>query len=204
MPKLSPDYLITFIRNSFKSIPEHRSDNYSISLVDALVSAFAMFALKSDSLLEFQSFIGDLDKNLKNVYHIDTVPSDTHMRRILDSVDPSDIRKIFPLFFRLIQRTKRHEVFSFMNDYYLISIDGTGYFSSKTIHCKNCMQKTSKGGVVEYYHQFLGASIVHPDLKTVIPLCPEPIEIQDGSTKNDCERNASKRFLVISKKTIQN
>jgi hypothetical protein len=40
-----------------------------------------------------------------------------------------------------------------------------------------------------------GACIVHPDKKNVIPLCPEVILNQDGSSKNDCERNACKRFL---------
>lgn len=46
-----------------------------------------------------------------------------------------------------------------------------------------------------YQHQMLGAVIVHPDLKEVIPLAPEPIQKQDGATKNDCERNAAKRLL---------
>ncbi len=41
----------------------------------------------------------------------------------------------------------------------------------------------------------LGAAIVHPNLKTVIPLMPEPIIKQDGVKKNDCERNAAKRFF---------
>ncbi len=41
----------------------------------------------------------------------------------------------------------------------------------------------------------LGASLVHPDLKEVIPLAPEPIIQQDGHTKNDCERNATRRWL---------
>src|SRR5438128_12426465 len=42
----------------------------------------------------------------------------------------------------------------------------------------------------------LGAAIIHPDLREVIPFMPEPIVKQDGTTKNDCERNAAKRFLV--------
>ena len=46
-----------------------------------------------------------------------------------------------------------------------------------------------------YHHQLLGAAIVHPDQKAVIPLAPEPIIKQDGETKNDCERNAAKRFF---------
>ena len=41
----------------------------------------------------------------------------------------------------------------------------------------------------------LGAAIVHPDYKEVVPLAPEPIIKQDGETKNDCERNAAKRFF---------
>ena len=41
----------------------------------------------------------------------------------------------------------------------------------------------------------LGAAIVHPDFKEVIPLAPEFINKQDGQSKNDCERNAAKRFF---------
>ena len=41
----------------------------------------------------------------------------------------------------------------------------------------------------------LGAVIVHPDKHKVLPLFPEAITRQDGETKNDCERNASKRLL---------
>ena len=41
----------------------------------------------------------------------------------------------------------------------------------------------------------MGGVIVHPNRKQVIPFAPEPISLPDGSTKNDCERNASKRFL---------
>jgi hypothetical protein len=42
----------------------------------------------------------------------------------------------------------------------------------------------------------LGAALVFPGRKEVIPVMPEPILKQDGETKNDCERNALKRFLL--------
>src|ERR1700683_1982880 len=42
----------------------------------------------------------------------------------------------------------------------------------------------------------LGPSIVHPDKAEVIALMPEPIIKQDGSDKNDCERNAARRGLA--------
>jgi hypothetical protein len=77
-----------------------------------------------------------------------------------------------------------------------VALDGTGYFSSKTIHCASCLHKVHRNGSRTYYHQMLGAAIIHPDVREVIPLMPEPIVKQDGTAKNDCERNAAKRFLV--------
>src|SRR4029450_9851665 len=42
----------------------------------------------------------------------------------------------------------------------------------------------------------LGAALIHPDQREVIPLMPEPIIKQDGTAKNDCERSAAKRLIV--------
>jgi hypothetical protein len=42
----------------------------------------------------------------------------------------------------------------------------------------------------------LGAALIHPDRREVIPLMPEPIVKHDGSAKNDGERNAAKRFIA--------
>jgi len=98
--------------------------------------------------------------------------------------------------FRQLRRGKALEPMLFLNGAYLLALDGTGYFSSKTIHCTSCLQKVHRNGSITYYHQMLGAAIIHPDLREVIPFMPEPIVKQDGTTKNDCERNAAKRFLV--------
>ncbi len=136
------------------------------------------------------------DANLKRLYGIGQVPSDTQMREILDPIDPEHLRPAFNAVLRQLQRGKALEPMVFFQGCYLLSVDGTGYFSSPTIHCASCLEKTnSKTGEVTYAHQMLGAALVHPDLREVIPLAPEPIVKQDGSTKNDCERNASKRLL---------
>jgi hypothetical protein len=42
----------------------------------------------------------------------------------------------------------------------------------------------------------LGAALIHPDRREVIPLMPEPIVKHDGTEKNDCEREAAKRLIV--------
>src|SRR4029434_4465132 len=55
-------------------------------------------------------------------------------------------------------------------------------------------------GSITYYHQMLGAALVHPEQRAVIPLMPEPIVKQDGTGKNDGERNAAKRFIAKLRK----
>jgi len=55
--------------------------------------------------------------------------------------------------------------------------------------------KKFRDGTVSYYHQMFGVCMIHPNQRNVIPFCPEPILRKDGTDKNDCERNACKRFL---------
>jgi hypothetical protein len=59
-----------------------------------------------------------------------------------------------------------------------------------------CLHKVHRNGTCTYYHQMLGAAIVHPDQRAVIPLMPEAIVKQDGTDKNDCERNAAKQVVA--------
>jgi Transposase DDE domain len=189
----SADGLIQFVKEQFDFVPEHRDlSEVEISLSDALQSAYAMFALKSPSLLAFENQM-DANPNLKSIFKIKRVPSDTQIRVILDEVSPSKLRQPFKKLFSKLQRAEILEKFQVLNGYYALSSDGTGYFSSKTIHCANCMEKKTRDGIT-YYHQMYGVSLIHPDKKEVIPLMPEPIIKQDGNSKNDCELNASKRF----------
>jgi hypothetical protein len=87
------------------------------------------------------------------------------------------------------------EEFEYLDGHFLLSGDGTGHFSSNKVSCPHCCTKKHSNGTTTYYHQMFGVCIVHPDKKNVIPLCPEPILNGDGNAKNDCERNACKRFL---------
>jgi hypothetical protein len=192
---LSADALYRLLRSRFGSLDDFRSGEVEIPLVDALMSAFAMFSLKDPSLLAFDQRRHDPNDNFRTIYGINHVPCDSQMRAILDPLDPSSLRPAFRDVFRCVQRGKVLERFVYLDGYYLVSLDGTGYFSSTKIHCASCLEKRHRGGGVTYYHQLLGATLVHPDFKEVIPLAPEPIIQQDGHTKNDCERNATRRWL---------
>jgi hypothetical protein len=152
-----------------------------------------MFSLKAPSLLTFDK--ERTEDNLQRVYGIGRVPCDTSMRKILDPVEPEHLRPAFKGAFRQLQRGKALEEMVFVQGHYLLALDGTGYFSSKEIHCDSCLEQHHRNGTVTYSHQMLGAALIHPDKREVIPLMPEPIVKQDGTENNDCERNAAKRFV---------
>ena len=194
---LSANGLIKTINNCFKKVKDPSNRNGKISILDCLMSCFAIFSLKYPSLLSYEIEMKNSKSrtNLKKLYYIHNPPSDATMRERLDPLDPSLLRPAFKKVFSLIQRGKDLESYQYLEGHYLLSIDGTGHFSSKKVHCKNCCKKEHKNGTITYYHQMMGAVIVHPDKKPVIPLCPEPIQKNDGATKNGCERNASKRLL---------
>jgi hypothetical protein len=191
---LSADALFHLVRSGFATIPDSRGDDGDISLTDALMSAFAMFSLKAPSLLAFDK--ERAEGNVHTIYGSERVPCDTHMREILAPVSPKWLRPVFTSVFRQLQRGKALEELRFLDGHYLLALDGTGYFSFQTIHCASCLHKVHRNGSITYYHQMLGAAIIHPDRREVIPLMPEPMVTQDGTGKNDCERNAAKRFIA--------
>ncbi len=189
--------LLNIVRKTFVDIAEKiLKPIRTIKIEDCLMSALAMFGLKSVSLLAFdkQRLEPHVAHNLKTLYGIEQVPSDTHMRVVLDEIDPQFIRKCFLKVFNAAQRGKVLEKYKFLNNY-LCLIDGSQIFHSEKVFCENCCKKNHKDGRITYYHQILGAVIASPYQKQVIPLCPEPIARPDGVTKNDCERNALHRLL---------
>jgi DDE family transposase len=191
---LSADALFRLVHTGFDHIPDYRPADVDIALSDVFMSAFAMFSLKAPSLLAFDK--ERAEGNLHTIYGIQRVPCDTDMREILDPVSPKWLRPVFTSVFRHLQRGKALEPMTFLDGSYLLALDGTEYFSSKTIHCASCLHRVHRNGSITYTHQMLGAAIIHPDQRAVIPLMPEPIVNRDGTDKNDCERTAAKRFVA--------
>ena len=201
-PSFTHDSLLKIVKDSLQKsidacgITDKPVNNFSN--IDCLMAGLAVFTFKFPSLLKFDETRQNetwARKHLSQLFQIESTPSDTHMRTRLDGISPEVLRFPFRKIFTLLQRGKVLEHYLFLNKYYLISLDGTGVFSSPTVHCKNCCVKEHRDGRKTYYHQILGAALVHPDQKVVIPLAPEPILKRDGAQKNDCERNAAKRWL---------
>jgi len=193
---LNADSLFARIRKDFAMVPDHRANNSKIPLVDALMSGFAMFSLKDQSLLAFDERRQEDPDSLHTVYGVGHIPCDSQMRSILDPIPPSSLRRAFRTVFAQLQRGKALEKMTWLDGHYLLALDGTGIFSSEKVNSDYCLRKTKRNGKIEYYQQMLAGAFVHPDHREVIPTCPEMIVKQDGSTKGDCERNAAKRYLA--------
>ena len=193
---VSAPALLNQVRRSFEKIPDPRRYGQQFSLPDVLMSGLAIFGLKYPSLLKFDEQRNEerIRANLKSLYGVEQAPCDTQLRSVLDRVNPAELRAPFIQIHQKLYHPKFLEGFRYL-DGFLVSVDGTGQFSSSLISCPECCVRQHKNGQVSYYHQLLGAVIVHPDRDQVLPLFPEAITHQDGATKNDCEANASKRLL---------
>ena len=193
--------LIEIITPQFKLVPSvTKNISPTITNTDCLLSAFAMFNLKFPSLLKFNDMFRKKEnsaeaQNLKNLFKIKKVPSDTYMREILDEISPKSLNNSFLDLHKYTQQKGLYEKYNFLGKNKLIPIDGSEFFNSNEIKCNHCLTKEHKNGVTSYHHQALACVIAHPGMKQVLPFAPEFICNEDGNTKNDCEINSGKRLL---------
>ena len=147
---LSAPGLIRIVRKQFSKIADtRRQGSVLFTLPDTLCAAFAMFQFKWPSLLQFdkdshndETVIG----NLQRLYWVNQVASDSQMREILDPVKPSELRKAFRAIHSCAQRGKVLEDFAAFDNRYLLSIDGTGLYSSTKVKCPQCCVKKHRNG----------------------------------------------------------
>jgi hypothetical protein len=165
-------------------------------LHDCLMSGFAMMYFQDPSLLEFQRSMEESINmnNLRTIFDVSDIPGDTQFRDVIDESASNKLEEVFSDYFRQLQRGKYLEKYQFLPGRYLVTLDGSEYFSSFKICCPSCLKQTKKG-ITRYYHQILQPALIHPECKQVIPLAPEPIKNTDGKDKQDCETNAGKRIL---------
>jgi hypothetical protein len=195
---LSFSSLRSVVSERFLGIPDWRqSGKVDISLHDALMSGFACMHFQDPSLLQFQQRMQEdqHQNNLRTLFDVTHIPKETQMREIIDGVDSEHLRPIFKELYARLQRGKHLEPYQLFPGIYYFPIDGTQFFSSKEVHCEQCLVKHHKKESPTYSHHVLQGGIAHPDCSEVIPFMPEQIVNADGSVKQDCEMNAAKRFV---------
>lgn len=200
------DFLMDTLKGSFGALPDkRRGKNISYTMTQASSCAFSVFFTQEPSFLSYQKRMQERHglNNEKTVFGVDTVPSDTQIRRLLDSVPANKLNSVFWKSVKYLKQARKLEGFrtEVGEKDILVVLDGTWYFSSKEIHCNNCLTKNFDGERT-YYHAMINPVIAVPESTQVIPLPPEFIKNGDGEKKQDCEANAAKRWLKKHGKKI--
>src|SRR5450631_4205749 len=168
-------------------------------MADIGLSAFSVFFMGSPSFLGHQRALseGHGRSNCQTLFGMTAIPTDAYIRQMLDGAPPEAFD---PVFFNTVETEGVLDPFRRLggpgDGRVLIALDGTEHFCSRKIHCPRCSTRKRSDGGTEYFHTFLAASIVAPGHQQVLPLPPEFVAPQDGAEKQDCERNAAKRWLA--------
>ena len=190
--------MIKSLEQVFEKFPEHRrGKNSQYELTDAGMGAFSVFFTQSPSFLAYQRDL-KLRKgrsNAEKLFALRDIPSDNQIRSLLDPISPSHLEDYYRQIFRDLEREGVLKGFQSFANKLLVAMDGTEYFSSKKIDCRQCSQRVLKNGEINYFHSVLTPVIVQPGNEHVISLEPEFITPQDGHEKQDCEIQAGKRWV---------
>jgi hypothetical protein len=186
------------LRELSTKLPDKRAGrhNQQYSMGDVVQGAFAVFFMQSASFLAHQR---DMQRqkgrnNAQSVFGVEKVPSDNHIRDLLDLVEAKEFAGCYAWLWQALEKSGGVEPFTVMGGRLLVGIDGIQYFSSGKIHCDHCSRQQIDE-TIRYSHRALTALVVHPEQSHVLPVMPEFIMPQDGVEKQDSEIAAAKRWL---------
>ena len=177
-------------------VDKRSSPNRLYTPSDAGLAAFSAFFMQLPSFLAYQRLMQQQRgrNNAQSMFGVQRIPSDPEMRNLLDPVAVADVREPFWAILALLDEAGYLADYCYAGDT-LLSLDGTGHFGSQKIHCDQC--STAVHGDTTYYaHTVLVPALVQPGKPEILVLEPEFITPQDGAKKQDCERQAAKRWLA--------
>lgn len=198
MTCLTFGHLVDAFKRLIHHFPDKRTGrNTTYSIEDAALGAFSVFFTQSPSFLAHQAAMAEAKgkSNAQTLFGMQAIPSDNHIRDLLDVVPPQQMFPMFNWIFTALNELGQLQAFRAVEDQLLVALDGTQYHHSNSIHCKNCTVKTHRNGQTSYSHTVITPVIVAPGQSRALPLEPEFITPQDGHHKQDCETAAAKRWL---------
>lgn len=192
--------LVAPLESALAGFPDERKgDNTQYTIRDAGLSGFSVFFTQSPSFLSHQTFMQQTKgkSNARTIFGIHQIPTDNQIRNLLDPVSPE---LCFPVFTQihswLAEEGVLEQEYRSLFDNYWVPLDATWFHSSELIHCENCSHKEHGDGRITYYHSAITPVFVRPGTDRVVSLEPGFITPQDGSSKQDCETNAAKRWIA--------
>ncbi|MDR0377133.1 MAG: hypothetical protein LBH70_04990, partial [Spirochaetaceae bacterium] len=181
-------------------ITDKRRDGYDkqYEYADAIKGAYGIFFFQHPSMLDYQERLRKKKQrsNVQTILKADNIPSNNQITGLLDGIEPGAFGGVFEAGLETAQRYKGLDRYLVLNNTYrLVTLDGVWFYQSKNIQCPHCLHQELSDGQTLYYHDMVAAALVKPGCETVLPLAPEFIRNEDGEGKQDCERNAAKRWV---------
>jgi len=197
--ELSFGALIAYLNRAIVAMkdPRQASNATKYSIKDAVLAAFSVFFMQSESFLEYQRHLESHQghSNAQSLFGMMRVPSVPQIRTIVDGIPATALSGVFDWVYQGLKRGGHLRGFQVLGGL-LIALDGTQYFDSHSLHCEHCSSRTHKNGSVSYFHSAILPVIVAPGQAQVISLAPAFITPQDGCEKQDSEVAAAKRWIA--------
>ena len=155
--------------------PRKPSNNTRYSLEEAVIGGFIAFFMQSESFLEHQRHLKSRSgmDNAQTLFGLEKIPTVEQIRNILDLIKADHLFDVFAQVYRALLHSGYLNRFKLKGGQMLITLDGSEYHRSETIHCSCCSSQTHKNGSVSYFHQALFPAIVHPQQSSVVSFAPE-------------------------------
>lgn len=107
------------------------------------MAAFSLFFMQSESFLAHQRRLehGRNTSNCKTLFGIEKIPSDNHIRDLLDPAPPELLE---PCFEPTLEQMRQHgglQNFERLDGRLLIALDGSEYFCSEKLGCSRCLTR---------------------------------------------------------------
>jgi len=114
-----------------------------------------------------------------------------------------DIEQVYQCNYNIINNLIRHKTLDYaklLDEYWLVTFDGTQLFTSDKPLNANCLSRKLKDGTTQYYCYVLEAKLITPD-GLCFSIAQEFVENKDlNAKKQDCEHQAALRLIDKIKK----
>ena len=180
------------------TLPDRRrGENTVYDMTDICMAAFSVFFMQSPSFLALQTALqrGRGTSNCQTLFGMERIPTDNHIRTMLDPVPPETLFTMFDTTLaargrrraRLVpaagrpcaDRARRHRVF---------------LLAEAVV--RELLGAQARQWKIEHFHAMVSAALVAPGHERALPLEPEFVTPQDGAEKQDCEARATHRWLA--------
>lgn len=162
------DTIVGYFRQLLESLPDKRTGkNSRYGMEDAALSAFSVFFTQSPSFLSYQRTMEQTKgrSNAQSLFGVHKIPTDNHIRDLLDPVKPEEIFPVFETILETIEQKAKLQGFRAFANNLLMAIDGNDK--------QDCENTAAKRWLLQHGNKYssLKVTVLGDDLYCHQPLC---------------------------------